>query len=137
MSSASVRYSYFLSSPSHLFVVCAQGTVVSMYAAIRENHAEMLRAVRAQHGPGNGQVVPKTEDFKNVAKIWCKDAINQRLMMSGLFRVLDTDPEHVNVLSVIDEFPMDFARHAGIPTSGALCAKATPQQFATVSAASL
>ena len=94
-----------------------------MYAAMRENHAEVLRAVRAQHGPGNGQVVPKNEDFKNVAMIWCKHAVKERLMKNGLFRVLETDPEHVNVLSVMDEFPTDLARNAGIPTSGALCAK--------------
>jgi len=110
---------------------------VSMFAAIRENHAEMLRAVRAQHGPGNGQVVPKSEDFKNVAKIWCKHAITQHLMKYGLFRVLETDPGHVNVLRVMDEFPTDLARDAGIPTSGALCAKLPPLQFQTVSTASL
>ena len=68
MSSASVRYSYFLSPPSHLFVVCAQGIVVSMYAEMRQSHAEVLRAVRAQHGQGNGQV-PKNEDYKNVSMI--------------------------------------------------------------------
>ena len=74
MSSASVRYSYFLSPPSHLFVVCAQGIVVSMYAEMRQSHAEVLRAVRAQHGQGNGQV-PKNEDYKNVSMIWCMHAV--------------------------------------------------------------
>ena len=49
-------------------------------------------------------------------------------MKNGIFRVVENDPEHVNVLSVMDEFPMDLARNAGIPTSGALCAKQTPAQ---------
>ena len=60
--------SYFLSSPSHLFLVCAQGLVMSLYAEMRKSHAEVLRAVRAQHGLGNGQV-PKNEDYKNVSMI--------------------------------------------------------------------
>ena len=102
--------SYFLSPPSHFFLVCAQGLVMRMYAEMRESHAEVLRAVRAQHGPGNGQVVPKNEDYKNVAKIWFKHAVNQRLMKSGIYRVLVTDPEHVNVLDVMDEHPIDLAR---------------------------
>ena len=58
-------------------------------------------------------------------------------MKNGIFCVVENDPEHVNVLSVMDEFPMDLARNAGIPTSGALCAKHTPPKFQTVSAASL
>ena len=45
---------------------------MSIYSEMRDNHAEVLRAVRAQHGQGNGQVVPKNDDYKNVAMIWCK-----------------------------------------------------------------
>ena len=128
--------SYFLSSPSHLFLVCAQGLVMSLYAEMRKSHAEVLRAVRAQHGQGNGQV-PKNEDYKNVSMIWCKHAVKEYLKKNGIFRVIETDPEHVKVLNVMDKFPTDLARNAGIPTSGALCAKQTPPKFQTVSAASL
>ena len=54
--------------------MCAQGLVMSLYAEMRKSHAEVLRAVRAQHGQGNGQV-PKNEDYKNVSMIWCMHAV--------------------------------------------------------------
>jgi hypothetical protein len=110
---------------------------MNMYAESRGDHAEVLRAIRAQHGPGNGQVVPKNDDYENVAKTWCKHAVVRRLMTGGLFRVNEFDPEHVKVLDVMDQHRIDLARNAGIPTSGALCAKQTPSKFQTVSAASL
>jgi hypothetical protein len=110
---------------------------MNMYAEMRQFQAELLRVVRAQHGQGNGQVVPKNDDYKNVAMIWCKRAVVKHFMQDGLFRVDESDPEHVKVFGVMDKFPIEIALKAGIPTSGALCVKQTPPKFRTVSAASL
>ena len=99
-----------------------------------------MRRCCAPFAPSTGRETGRwsriNDDYKNVAMIWCKHAVVKRFMQDGLF-VVETDPEHVKVLGVMDKYPIDLARNAGIPTSGALCAKRTPPKFRTVSAASL
>ena len=109
-----------------------------MYAESRRNKDDLMRAIRAFQGPvNNGQVVAKKDNYEWVATRWCKIAVMKEVMKNGLFRVHEGDPKHVKVLDVMDKFKCDLARDAGIPTTGALCAKAGPSKFPNVSAASL
>ena len=96
-------------------VTVGKGLVMSIYSEMREETGRWSRI---------------NDDYKNVAMIWCKHAVVKRFMQDGLV-VVETDPEHVKVFGVMDKC------NAGIPTSGALCAKRTPPKFRTVSAASL
>ena len=104
-----------------------------MFAEARENHQEIMRALRAAHGHAAGGQVEKKKDFELVVKAWVKFAATKYVAKNGPIRTSKGDLARVSMFEVMDLYPFDRAIAAGIPTSGALCAKPCPDKLGTVS----
>jgi hypothetical protein len=102
-------------------------------AEATRNHEAMIRLVRTIASNSTPGPAKQGESHTELAKLWCLRAFREHFKRNPPVRVLKSDPTRGNLLAVLDKHPDIRAAQGGLPTTGALLAKANPSTGTTVS----